>query len=149
MKKISFFIIPLILISCNRKGCTDENALNYSEKAKVDNLTCEYEYDQFIGSYNVTTGACDYEANSFVSTIIAGPNPDEIIISNFNDEEFSVVAQIEGNNFSFSKVSEGVGYVGTGYIIDNNIVIDCFLCEDYNYPDDCTDSSCSYSYIRM
>lgn len=29
-------------ISCNKKGCTDPEALNYSEKAKKDDGTCEY-----------------------------------------------------------------------------------------------------------
>ena len=28
--------------SCNKKGCTDPDALNYSEKAKKDDGTCVY-----------------------------------------------------------------------------------------------------------
>ncbi|MFT5821600.1 MAG: hypothetical protein ACI8ZM_002853 [Crocinitomix sp.] len=151
MKNIIFLLLltPLALTSCKKKGCTDEGADNYDEKAKVDNHTCTYGYDQFIGSYNVHTGACDYEPNSFISTLTAGPNSNEVIMSNFNDEGFSVVATIDGNNISFSKLSGGVGYVGTGYIISTTVTVDCFICEDYNYPDDCTDSSCSYTFAKM
>lgn len=151
MKKTIFILmfIPLAFVSCKKKGCTDEGADNYDEKAKVDDNSCTYGYDKFIGSYNVTTGACDYDPISFVSTITAGPSSNQIIMSNFNDEGIEMLAEINGNNISFSKVSGGVGYVGTGYIVDNNVTIDCFLCEDYNYPDDCTDSSCSYSFVRM
>lgn len=32
----------LTLASCNRKGCTDPTALNYDEKAKKDDSSCEY-----------------------------------------------------------------------------------------------------------
>ena len=32
----------LVATSCNRKGCTDETALNYDEKAKKDDGSCEY-----------------------------------------------------------------------------------------------------------
>lgn len=44
MKKIGFIALALAVSvsSCNRKGCTDENALNYSEKAKKDDGTCTY-----------------------------------------------------------------------------------------------------------
>ena len=33
----------IILPSCNRKGCTDTAAENYSEKAKKDDGTCIYD----------------------------------------------------------------------------------------------------------
>lgn len=34
--------LTLGTISCNKKGCTDPDALNYSEKAKKDDNSCEY-----------------------------------------------------------------------------------------------------------
>lgn len=39
--------IPMVLltglaVSCKKKGCTDENAINYSESAKKDDGSCEY-----------------------------------------------------------------------------------------------------------
>ena len=41
---LSFVFLPALLTlnSCNRKGCTDPDACNYSEKAKNDNGSCEY-----------------------------------------------------------------------------------------------------------
>lgn len=52
MKKVILFTknismaalaLGLVFTSCNRDGCTDETALNYDEKAKKDDGSCEYE----------------------------------------------------------------------------------------------------------
>lgn len=44
MKKTILLIAPLalILMSCNKKGCTDSNANNYSEEATKDDGNCTY-----------------------------------------------------------------------------------------------------------
>lgn len=39
---LAMVCLVLGLASCKKEGCTDENALNYNEKAKKDNGTCEY-----------------------------------------------------------------------------------------------------------
>ncbi|TXI88285.1 MAG: VWA domain-containing protein [Crocinitomicaceae bacterium] len=46
-KTISLFLLllPIVISSCKKEGCTDESAINYSSKAKVDNGTCEYAQD--------------------------------------------------------------------------------------------------------
>ncbi|MBK9193145.1 MAG: hypothetical protein IPM77_17510 [Crocinitomicaceae bacterium] len=36
------FVLILFVSSCHRKGCTDPLALNYEEKAKKDDGSCEY-----------------------------------------------------------------------------------------------------------
>lgn len=47
MKKIffivAFFAIGMSFSSCRREGCTDELALNFNDKAKVDDGSCVYE----------------------------------------------------------------------------------------------------------
>lgn len=46
MRKISFFALALVVgsfYSCNREGCTDQNATNYDKKAKNDDGSCLYE----------------------------------------------------------------------------------------------------------
>ena len=41
-------IIMLICISCQKKGCTDPTAINYSTEAQKDNNSCEYlDFDKF------------------------------------------------------------------------------------------------------
>ena len=46
MQKITYFLLVLILsssmFSCRKKGCTDENASNYSAEASIDDGSCFY-----------------------------------------------------------------------------------------------------------
>ena len=46
-------IVPLFS-ACNREGCTDVNASNYSEKAESDDGTCRYESDPFRGRWSIS-----------------------------------------------------------------------------------------------
>ena len=50
MKKSSFILLVVALsvatvftTSCKKKGCTDPEALNYSEEAEKDDGSCSYE----------------------------------------------------------------------------------------------------------
>ena len=46
MRKLSFYALAIVVASfysCNREGCTDQNAINYDEKAKNDDGSCIYE----------------------------------------------------------------------------------------------------------
>ena len=46
MRKISFYALAIVVASfysCNREGCTDQNAINYDDKAKNDDGSCIYE----------------------------------------------------------------------------------------------------------
>ncbi len=46
MKKIYLlliFTLAIVVDSCNRKGCTDEDAINYEEEARKEDGSCEYE----------------------------------------------------------------------------------------------------------
>lgn len=42
MKKIAYLIILVVSISCQKKGCTDESAVNFSSKYTKDNGSCLY-----------------------------------------------------------------------------------------------------------
>ena len=45
MKFYTYIGVPATAVavsSCKKEGCTDENALNYNDKAKKDNGTCVY-----------------------------------------------------------------------------------------------------------
>lgn len=71
-----------------------------------------------------------------------------MVIGNFYNDGVNINATISGNNFTFSEVSGGVGYIGSGYVIDGTITIDFFACEDYNYPDECDEVNCSLNYAK-
>ena len=57
---ISFTLVLLIIllmcVSCQKKGCTDPNALNYNIEAKKDNNSCEY---QDFDKYNLLKNLSD------------------------------------------------------------------------------------------
>jgi hypothetical protein len=57
-------IVAFTITSCRKKGCTDETAINYDEKAKKDDGSCEYD-----DSYTVPTtySFSDENGNSTVS----------------------------------------------------------------------------------
>jgi hypothetical protein len=42
MKKIAYLFILVVSINCQKKGCTDKNALNFSSKHTKDNGSCLY-----------------------------------------------------------------------------------------------------------
>lgn len=49
-------VLGIALGSCKNKGCTDPNATNYSEDAKKDDGTCEYEDTPPVDSTTVVEG---------------------------------------------------------------------------------------------
>jgi len=148
MKKIAILTATLLLslISCNKKGCTDELANNYEEDAKKDDASCTYNWDQYLGTYSGESGECSTPDGMHTVTITKGPTKDEMIISNFADLGIDIRATIDGNEFSYSQTQEGVGYQGTGYIVDGEITVNAFFCEGYNWPDECDDESCVFMY---
>jgi hypothetical protein len=73
MKKIGLvFAIAVLVMSCKKEGCTDSTAANYNQDAKVDDGTCAYQRDGFIGTY-VVSETCTYEDNgSYTVTVMEG-----------------------------------------------------------------------------
>lgn len=62
MKKLSFYALAILVgsfYSCNREGCTDQNAINYDEKAKNDDGSCVYEDGNGTGTGNGGGGNTD------------------------------------------------------------------------------------------
>ncbi|NOQ73157.1 MAG: DUF4856 domain-containing protein [Crocinitomix sp.] len=60
MKNVSFLLILIAtaaIVSCKKKGCTDETASNYSEEAKKDDGSCTYPELAIPSTYNFTDDA--------------------------------------------------------------------------------------------
>tara|TARA_B110000046_G_C13015831_1_gene408700 strand:+ start:1584 stop:2735 length:1152 start_codon:yes stop_codon:yes gene_type:complete len=66
MKNVSLILVLLAttaIVSCKKKGCTDETATNYSEEAKKDDGSCTYDELSIPSTYSFT----DDSGNSTVS----------------------------------------------------------------------------------
>jgi cytochrome c peroxidase len=63
---ICYLLATILLLSCKKEGCTDDNALNYNPEAEVNNGSCQY-YD--ITPYTIITPA------GFPDMIIPENNP--------------------------------------------------------------------------
>jgi|TARA_R110000737_G_C14624685_1_gene494456 hypothetical protein len=68
MKKILIptLILALTVVSCKKKGCTDELAVNFDKKAQKDNGSCVYENVQTSYSIPSTYNFVDAAGNSTV-----------------------------------------------------------------------------------
>ena len=69
IKKSIFICVTLLLFSCKKEGCTDDNALNYNPDAQINNGSCQY----FTATpYNIVTPA------GFPDMIIPENNPNTL-----------------------------------------------------------------------
>ena len=77
MKKLLLLllVLPFIISSCRKEGCTDAVAENYDEKAKEDDGTCEYIdgcTDETATNYDEEAskddGSCEYEGEVLLWT---------------------------------------------------------------------------------
>lgn len=53
---VAIAAVSMNLASCNRKGCTDPEATNYSEKAKKDDGSCEYKVEPPVNNQETVKG---------------------------------------------------------------------------------------------
>lgn len=125
----------------------DENAENYSEKAKKDDGSCTFSRDNFTGNY-ATSMTCVYEGDLiFNMEIKNGPNTNEVLLANFFNWGVDVLATVDGNNVSFKDTKDGVVFEGDGYISGSEISLDFEVCEAFYYP--CSDPDyCSKTLVR-
>ena len=63
---ICYLLATILLLSCKKEGCTDDNALNYNPEAEVNNGSCQY-YD--VTPYTIIT------PSGFPDMIIPENNP--------------------------------------------------------------------------
>ena len=54
---LTLVIIPIVFFSCRRKGCNDNNALNYAGHFKKNDGSCKYSGITFYALYNTYLGS--------------------------------------------------------------------------------------------
>lgn len=89
-------------------GCTDEAALNYNPDANLDDGTCSYQRDMFLGTYSgvsVCTQPGFWNSNDFQFTISADPDDGSKVRLafpfNMSTKPVTFTATVDGNTLLF------------------------------------------------
>lgn len=142
MKKISLLLVlslSLFALSCKKKGCIDETAINYNADAKKDD------------------GSCEYDTSKPTITII-GANPATVEIGATYEDEGATAVNFDGSSVTVTTDESDVNTSAAGsyqvvYTASNgngtstatrvvNVVLtaDAYL-GDYNNVNDCGTTS--------
>lgn len=113
--------------SCNRKGCTESVAENYSSKAKKDDGSCTFARTKFIGSYS-TNESCS-SGNDSYTLVLSESSTDKtkIVIYNLWDLSQSVTGTVSGSTVTFNQTNQGINYSGTGTLSGSTLTINYSL----------------------
>ncbi|MFA7272579.1 MAG: hypothetical protein WC044_01850 [Crocinitomicaceae bacterium] len=123
--------------SCNRKGCTDSAAENYSSKSKKDDGSCTYARTKFLGTY-ATNENCSSGTDSYsISVTESSTGKALIVISNFYNISVTVTATVTGSTFSFNETKSGINFSGSGSISGSALTIN-FTASAGGATDVCT-----------
>ena len=142
MKKINFIILmlavlPLVITSCKKKGCTDATASNYDANAKRDDGTCTYDphvnphitlsfehnfdgsvvssssFNQLVYSNQAGNTLSVEHLEYLVSNIkLYKSNGDSIVFSDYN---LSNLSDVNSLSFELSDHIEEGSYTGIGF----------------------------------
>lgn len=83
--KYTLLVVAIVgLNSCKKEGCTDKNALNFSEKAKKDDGTCEFytEAEEFLLAKSMSNGTHTVELYTEKGNFLTGYNLVSVKIKN-------------------------------------------------------------------
>ncbi len=120
-----FAVVFMAITSCGKEdkpGCTDPDALNYVSDANMDDGTCEYARDKFLGNYSGTSECIPndlWDSNDFQFGIHEDPKHVNNVIVRFPDKEvqglypggFSIpwIATVNNNSLFFDNSTFAVG----------------------------------------
>lgn len=80
-------------------GCTDPLSENYDENASIDDGSCVFARDKFIGSYNVVSDDC-VNGTYTIRIDPSSNNAAKIIISNLNKlSSLTVIGSVSESSF--------------------------------------------------
>ncbi len=104
LKIIGLFICTVFLTNCKKEGCTDEAALNYDPKAKVNDFSCTYAGDPYIGTYGVTdtlqVTMITEISKIYQKVSIVGTNSDTLYLMDYRNTDDNLTILMEGSAFT-------------------------------------------------
>lgn len=115
--------------SCNRKGCTDSVAENFSSKAKKDDGTCTYARTKFIGTFS-TNETCTFSSDSYPMTVTeSSTDKTKVIIFNIYGAGESITGTVSGSTVTFNQTVSGSNVSGTGTLSGSTLTINYSITE--------------------
>lgn len=115
--------LALLLSSCKKEGCTDENATNYDINAEVDDGSCILPEpdvrDPYLGNYWVTDSLWIFESfnteeNYTLNISTGGTVSDTIYLNNLWNDGANYFAILSGSNFSIPSQEVSGPYWASG-----------------------------------
>tara|TARA_Y100000385_G_C12936479_1_gene569076 strand:+ start:81 stop:539 length:459 start_codon:yes stop_codon:yes gene_type:complete len=102
-KLIGLLCCTILLVNCKKEYCTDENALNFDPKANINDFSCTFAGDPYIGTYEITD-TLYMPMLSEISTVyqkvtIIGTNSDTLYLADYRNTDFDLVLIMDGDAF--------------------------------------------------
>ena len=124
LKFIGLFYCTLLLVSCKKEGCTDETALNYDEKANLNDFSCSYAGDPFIGAYEITDTLympmLSEIAAVYQKVTIVGSNSDTFYLTDYRNTNYTLFMVIDGPSFTVPEQEIGGSQMVAGVGLFSN-----------------------------
>ncbi|MFN4122200.1 MAG: hypothetical protein ACK4GL_02715 [Flavobacteriales bacterium] len=125
----------IVLISCNKQGCTDSFALNFEKSARTDDGSCKYKTDLFIGKFTGTDTCNDGSiVNEELVINHVETSEDRIIFQATTRFAISPYAIANGNDLTIpsqtvSSALISVNIIGSGRVDGNQLTVSYVLTE--------------------
>lgn len=140
-------LLGVLLTACPKdevpqSGCTDPSSLNYDENGDVDNGSCVYARDKFLGSFNVISDNC--EGASYIIRIDSSSQDDQkILINNLNNvSALTLTGLVNDNSFVIESINfNGQTISGNGQVNSNVLSIVYQVTASNGYTFSCTVSA--------
>jgi hypothetical protein len=143
-------VFAIGMSSCRKdkvKGCTDEDATNYSPDADENNGTCEYQRDKFLGDWDGTKNCVQNPLDS-LTAISIGPQSDDvrgIVLNNFPDDGLTATAVVSTSaadkfvipSQTIVNALDQYSLSGEGIVYQNTMVINFLKIYDVSNVDTC------------
>lgn len=127
VKIIGFLFCIVLFANCKKEGCIDETALNYDPKAKVNDFSCVYAGDPYIGTYEVTDSLY-MPMLTEISTVyqkvnIVGTGSDTLYLTHYRNTDYDLIIVMGGDSFTVpeQEIWEDQSVSGSGFYRNDSL----------------------------
>lgn len=133
---VTFALALLLSPACRKdkiKGCMNSEAINYSESANLEDGTCEYARDKFLGTWSGAKLCSEnpLDSTTTIQVLAIANNYRSVNIMNFPFDGISVIANVNSSDLNNIIIPEqeinndlDVYYVsGEGQVYESDFVI--------------------------